>query len=477
VSFLTSNLSLLISSRFFGYLLAFINTLIIAKYHSYELLGIYSFLLLIIGFSRFIFLGGPDLLLVEGSRIKSISSRLHLDYFFKSIVLSLIGTFSFFSISHIEYINQIFFKYSLNSELVAISIYLFFKSISASLLSLERLKNKSIGLNFFYFLQYLVDFFVILSSTSANLIDNLIISGIIVNLILMLIFIKSINLKSYLDSQDANYKKLKVLKFFKLSLKLSLANFSFYGIFLAIRSLASINLDVEIFGLFAFGVMLAQAAHNLLSSVNTLIYPKCLKQVGLYIDNKEKADIKRARRLSRYSFKLILLGWCLILTGILTSSYFINLDLLILNIDLIVAYSFGTLLFDSIFMSSTLLQLKRKQFFQVLASLPVFLIIFMTYYFEPVFSKDMKFYLYSFFLFNLIYCIFLFFLVLISLKKYKFIFINNFIYLKGFFLTIILFTISTFLPSEMKLLLFTLLIIYFGSNTYKKYDSINKIFL
>ena len=310
------------------------------------------------------------------------------------------------------------------------------------------------------------------------MIGNLIISGIIVNVLLILIFIKSIDLKSYLDNQDESYKKLKIFEFLKLSLKLSVANFSFYGIFLAVRSLASINLDVEIFGVFAFGVMLAQAAHNLLSSVNTLIYPKCLKQVGLFIDAKEKPDIKMARRLSRHSFKLIIFGWCLMITGIVTSSYFINLDLLILNIDLIVAYSFGTLLFDSIFMSSTLLQLKRKQFFQALASLPVFLIIFMTYYLEPVFTKDIKFYLYCFFLFNLIYCISLFILVFMSLKKSQIlIIINNLIYLTGFFLTIILFTSSNFLSSEMKLLLFSIVAIYLGSTTYKKYDSISKIFL
>ncbi len=369
------------SWRIVGYLIAFLNTILVTSIFGVENLGVYSFFILLIGFSKYIFLGGPDLYIVEGSKYNLGNKKLINKYFIYSLSIAYLGVLISFLLIYFLGIteSELLRKYKINEFIPFLFLLFLTRGLSASFMSMDRLHGGTIGLSLFYVIPYLLDFIILINIKEFSIFYFLV-SGLTSHLLLAIIFFLSIRKKrkSLAISYSENKGFMSITRYLYLSISLAISSLSYYGFFLFIRTIASLKLSVESFGILSFGWLLAQSTQNIISSINLLAYPRSLRLVNNFLNSNNHVDEFEAKSQGRLLFSLSSLGWVLSIVFFLLASKIYPQEILLSNLEVFVLYACGSLLFDSIFISTAYLQVARKQMILAVSTVPIYIYIWIS---------------------------------------------------------------------------------------------------
>lgn len=271
---------LYLSSRYITYALQFITTMVIAVVLGPEQFGIWSFLLVLIGFFNIVDLGLPNSLSVllvqdnnnDAKRKMHITSASLLMAFLSGIVVLLYIITRIIDIPLLE-------KYQANNYLPAILVVVIFTYFNKLYSNVYRVSNKLLEVAMYQSAIPII-LFVVVVVCEKNDINYLIVSYILGATISLLIFFlrKEIKIAKNVIMEDVNVVATK-------SFWLFLYNSAFYFITYSTSLIVSMYYSIEDYGKYSFAYTISNAVVLLIDAFSFVIFPKMidkLKNTGSY---------------------------------------------------------------------------------------------------------------------------------------------------------------------------------------------------
>ncbi|WP_312390633.1 hypothetical protein [Chryseobacterium sp.] len=284
--------SIYLVSRYFVYGVQFLNSLLIALYLGPFYLGIWGFFNLILQYTEQINLGianANNVFLSIGKNKKTYNS-----YLVGNSIIQL-GIVSFIIISGlfiIFYYFQIGTEYNIKEFFIPIAIITFTTYINSLLLNIMRVYDKLTLIIIAQAFYPLLTLFVLLLVKKEILLESLVYSYLVSNLILTIIFLYYNPIKiRYNFDKDLFYVIL------NKAIPLFLYNCFFYLIMISTRTAVSLNYSVAEFGIFTFTFSLSNIVLLLFESITFLIWPKLIHRFSIAKNEEAKNILTKAREV------------------------------------------------------------------------------------------------------------------------------------------------------------------------------------
>lgn len=275
---------LFIGSRYLGYIMLIIRSLLIAKFLGPHLFGVYGFLLLVLMYLSFLSFGFQYAIIVklsteqaDDTEKKDKTISVALTYTF---IIAFALTFSGIILSIIDF--DLFSKYSFGKYVVAIGAIAGLNHCWEIYKNIYRVFNKLGRIA----LSELINVFLLLSVVFIFKGDALIYSTLIVMILsgLINIFLFTINAPfKFKISFDLIYMK----EFLKIGMPLLIVAISSYLITLAPRTIVSIFYNVETMGYYSFANSITNSVMLGLNTIAWVFFPAALSKTHGGITNEE----------------------------------------------------------------------------------------------------------------------------------------------------------------------------------------------
>lgn len=349
---ITNKVVFYLITRYFVYFISFLTSLLVANKLGPYYLGIWGFILLIIGYFHIIDFGignAMTVFLVKNKTDKreqaeyEVSAMLILAAI-SLLVICLALIYKFHGLEFLE-------KYQLENLLYAIVAIAIMQYFNDYFCKVYRVKGKIFQLTFYQSFIQLLLFLSVFLANGKQLIILLTISYCVGHLVSLFLFLlgRGINLKG-------KPSLVKVKSIISNGVFLFVYNFAFYMIMLSTKTMIGANYSVEEFGFFTFSYTLANAALLLFTAFASLVTPKL-------IDKFNTTDINRIRN----TVKLLRVNYVYLSHGLLYAAVMLFPVLLLfmpqysettLVINLMVL---ATLLYTNSYGYVSLLMTKRKE--------------------------------------------------------------------------------------------------------------------
>lgn len=257
-----------------SYFLSFLNLLLISNILSEDLFSSWSFIIIIITYLNSLNFGTPysiNFYVIKYKNVK-INEYLSNGFFFYFITSIIVFTIA---LVFVEFGGGLYERYISTDQLfIILSISLLFQ-LNTLLANISRGTNKLDPVWAFQIIQPLMYFFILMiTQNNANLINNLLYSNIVGQVISLLIFSIYLRNDMALRAQLVSLRIIK--KIIRKSLFLFIYNISFSYIILSSRLIISANYSVEIFARFSFWLMIGTAFGLFLEAVAFVVFPKLI---------------------------------------------------------------------------------------------------------------------------------------------------------------------------------------------------------
>lgn len=285
---LKNKIFIYLSTRYLTYGLQFLLALIIADRLGPYYLGIYGILQLIINYFEQINFGIPhslNILLVHNKRDKKIQDSYTLNsiaIFTYINILALVIALVLYKRGGISWGDYKIHKYIL--IIVSIAVCSYYNSVLTVVI---RFRNQVNILSIVGTIPVVANFAIVFFFNGNQLIYALLLSSLCSYLINLIVY-KLVKAVPKLSYKDLSFKYQKNI--IKKGLYLFLYNSCFYFILIGVRTLISKNYTIEEYGFFTFSYTIANAVLLLLSSLNTIIFPKVIDMMsGDDLEEKKNA--------------------------------------------------------------------------------------------------------------------------------------------------------------------------------------------
>ena len=265
-------------TKYIAFGLQFISAILLAKYLGLYYYGIYGFATLVLQYLSFSNMGIQNSLNVELSTKKNIGN-LHASDILNTglILIFIIGIILFIGSLFIDKIGLFdsYSKYLFSDYYLLLVVLIIFQHFNEIFTNLYRIYGRLGEINFRYLIIPINQILCVLLFKDKSLFFALLISMIISNVIVLLIFILRTPLKLTIYFQ---VRSKYVVILIKRGINLLAYNMSFYFIVIAARTIVGYYYSVEEFALFNFANGLSNAIMMLLGSISFLIFPKLLNK-------------------------------------------------------------------------------------------------------------------------------------------------------------------------------------------------------
>ncbi len=280
-----------IISRYFTYLLQFVNSMLIAAFLGPYALGIWGFINLIIQYFYQINLGIPHaanaIIAVEHDNdqytSKILANSISLLLMLSAIVVILIGLYYIFdwNLGH---------KYDLSIYVIRIGAIIILNYFIVLFSNIFRIKGKLFEIAFSQTCQPVFNLVTILFYKNDDLLSALVWANLIAFVIIVGLYIIRSPIKLGINLSNKTIVSIGRRGWF-----LFLYNSSFYLIFISTRSFVSSYYSVTEFGYFTFAFTLANVVLLLFQSFANLIFPKILNRLAKTSAENSKIIINQIR--------------------------------------------------------------------------------------------------------------------------------------------------------------------------------------
>ena len=272
---LTSQSFLYVFLRYFTYILAFVNTLLLARFLGGYEYGIYSFILLVTSYMTYSNLGINESLNTEYAKYKhrAIANKIWDNAWSLNIIVSGVA----FLIFYVIYLNDnnLFYEYSFGKYAVAVILTCAITNLSRIYITFYKLHGKLIKLNVQQLLPNIA--VILLVFIYKYRVTNTQIVWVLfgTNLISLIVFRIGLPIKPRFF---LSWKLTKILLVRGISLLIY--NFSFYLFILLASSIISINYTVLEFGCFSLSNSLANGIIMAGGAFLFIFYPRILHSMS-----------------------------------------------------------------------------------------------------------------------------------------------------------------------------------------------------
>jgi O-antigen/teichoic acid export membrane protein len=288
-----------IIGKYFSYCLQFLNAILIAKILGPYEFGIYGFVLLVVGYIRYINPGAHYAVNVELATHDRQNIKQANNIASNGLIISLASAVFLVIFAMAIYFSDttIFPKYEFNNYLfltvlicIVIIVNLFFVNVFRSYSKFYQI------LGYLFFPQLFL-FIMLFAAPDENKVSWLFYGFLSGHLLACIFFLAGYPLKLKLI---LNFQLQNVL--FRRGIALAFYNASFYFIMISSRTIVSIFYDVESLGLYSFANSVAQAAILILGVVGFVFFPKILNRLkGNDLDGHETISLLKNIRQSYIS--------------------------------------------------------------------------------------------------------------------------------------------------------------------------------
>lgn len=263
-------------SRYATYALQFITTLMIAVKLGPTDFGIWSFVLLVVGFFNIIDFGianSINVILVHDKENKELCATHIKSVIIINAIISLIVLLLFIAVSFIEV--PLLEKYHANLYYVYILLIVVFFYFNKSFASIYRIKNRLLEVALYQSTSPVLLFVSVILISGPSLINYLVGSYVVGYFIVLLIFILGgqVVINGRLSIKDIRYVSGKGFWLF-------MYNSAFYLILYLTSVFVSAYYTVDEFGKFNFSVTLSNAIVLLIDAFGFIIFPKMVDRLS-----------------------------------------------------------------------------------------------------------------------------------------------------------------------------------------------------
>lgn len=288
---LTNKVVFYLITRYFVYFISFLTSILVANKLGPYYLGIWGFILLIIGYFHIIDFGignAMTVFLVKSKTDKREQAKYEVSAILILAIISLLVIclalfYKFYSIEFLE-------KYQLGNLLYAIVAIAIMQYFNDYFCKVYRVKGKMFQFTFYQSFIQLLLFIAVFLANGKQLIILLTSSYCVGHLVSLLLFLlgRGINIKG-----KPSLSKIKSI--ISNGAFLFVYNFAFYMIMLSTKTIIGANYSVEEFGFFTFSYTLANAALLLFTAFASLVTPKLIDKFNTTDINRIRSTVKVLR--------------------------------------------------------------------------------------------------------------------------------------------------------------------------------------
>lgn len=271
----TNKVILYLFSRYFGYFLQFVTSIIIAVKLEPYYFGIWGFLLLIVNYfhiSNFGISNAINILLVQ-HRADELKTRNFISTAF--VAIGVLGGFiAVFAGYYYLFGIPFFEKYEVNYFFYTVCFIAILSHFNVLLMTISRVNNRLFEIAFHQFIIPLLVVIASILASGSRLLHLLLGAYVVGHIISLFVFFKGKNIP--LDGRPT-VSDAKVI--IRKGILLFVYNICFYLIIVSIRTLVSIYYPVEEFGYFSFAYTLANAILLFLQALTFIVFPKIIDRL------------------------------------------------------------------------------------------------------------------------------------------------------------------------------------------------------
>ena len=318
---LKNKIFIYLGTRYLTYGLQFILSLVIAAKLGPYYLGVYGLIQLILNYFEQLNFGIPhslNVLLVHHKNDIESQNRYTLNSLFIFTCINILLLFGAFVIKKYGLIN--WGEYNIDNYLTLVIIIAVSTYYNNTLTMVARFRNRVNILSIVGSIPVIANIIVVWFFSKENLVLALVWTNLVSCLIVTTIFYSIGIIPPFKVNCISGNTQKEILK---KGFYLFVYNSCFYFILIGVRTLISKNFTVEEFGYFTFSFTIANAVMLLLSSLNTIIFPKTIDLMSSG-DNEEKRDVIQKLRIGYITTAHFLVYTALIFFPIVTfifSSY------------------------------------------------------------------------------------------------------------------------------------------------------------
>lgn len=315
MSVINNKILIYLGTRYLTYGLQFLLSLVIAAKLGPYYLGVYGLIQLILNYFEQLNFGIPhslNVLLVHNKITKDVQDRYTLNSLFIFTCVNLIvflSTILLYFKGNIQWGEYSLDKYLFLVVFIAMSSY-----YNNTLTMVARFRNRVNVLSIVGSIPVIANLIVVWFFSKEELVQALVWTNLVSCLIVTAIFYYIGVIPTF------NIQNISVVcqkEIVKKGLYLFIYNSCFYFILIGVRTLISKNYTVEEFGYFTFSFTIANAVMLLLSSLNTIIFPKTIDLMSNG-DNEEKRNVIQKLRIGYITTAHFMVYFALILFPIIT---------------------------------------------------------------------------------------------------------------------------------------------------------------